>query len=70
MKLRTSFANQRLQFDHDHSQEFSPGGRGTAGIYLTNLNLDCLGIFLLVVLILTPACFPYLILILIYFFQF
>jgi hypothetical protein len=27
MILRTSFANQHLQFDHDHSQEFSPRGR-------------------------------------------
>ena len=62
MILCTSFANQHLQFDHDRSQEFSPGGRSAAGKYLTNLNLDCLGIFLLVVLILKQrGCFPYLI---------
>jgi hypothetical protein len=68
MILRTSFANQHLQLDHDRSEGFSPGGRGAAGKFLTNLNL---GMFLLVVLILKQrGCFPYLILILIHFDQF
>jgi len=33
-----------------HNREFSPGGRGTAGKYLTNLNLDYLGIILLILI--------------------